>query len=498
MPAKIKRDWWKKKWPPLGDQSSGSNYDTVYKALKNYEHACRGKSIADRIQALDEIEDVIFPTINALKDEFTLPVTRKAVNNTLKDLASAVTSERSKLEKDGDREVEVWSRNFKQAVKSIGRLTALKKVEAGRYGLSLSLPVAVMRELENGGADGRLMAELDTVFDEKIKKIDAAVAKAAMKNGGIVVHGDVFPYFSQGFQEMQYEVERIPGRVLTQVAKNKRFARKYKRTKGVRIAKSSVDVAISAASFAVPGEQALAILGVVRATADLSKEIVTLCMTIERKHKILEWELKQLKKSYEKTRTSKEIGKQLLNSLVGTDVIASTKKVVDDFKEFRGAIALVSVRMSKKQLALKSLSKEIPRLDAELALVSGTVFELTVDSMSALSKRLKTSQAVLDNATKQFEKLKAQVDKDFGRLRKAEKALPILKKAVQQLQAGQSDTLDMALEKVDQTVQALFFAASFTDITVGSKAAQSYAMLAVSDWKSIADDLKGLKKYKTK
>lgn len=498
MAAKIKRDWWKKKWPPLGDQSAGSMYDTIYQALKVYERACRGISINARETELEQLETLIAPAIGGLKKEFKLPATRSVVQKNLQGLAHAIAMERGKLISEGDKVIHVWSRNYKQSIRNIGRLDALANVNADKYAVSLSLPVVVMRELENAGADGRLFTELDAVFDEKIKKINSEVTKDAGKNGGIVALDHVNPRFSQAFKELEYAVEAIPGRVLTQVAKNKRFARKYKRYKGVKITKSGIDVAIAAASFAVPGEQALAILGVIRALADLSQEIVNLCMTIERTHKILAWELERLQKSYEKARTSKEIGKQVVNSVVGTDVMSSTAKVVKDFKEFRGAIALVSVRMGKKQVALTKIQKEIPNLEAELANLYAEGFVLSIDKNSKTIKNIKNAQSKVDLAIKEAAKLKTAVDKNMGRLRKAESALPPLKKAIIELQAGQSKSLDFVLEKVDQAIQMLFFAGSYADISATGGAAQSYGMLAASDWKKLADELKELKKLKTK
>lgn len=498
MVAKIKRDWWKSAWPKLGDRSPGSRYDQVYKALKDYEHAKRGTSVANIVDALMTVTGVAQKVMKELNAEFRMAVTRKSVEKSLKELCSATDSEMSRLMRDGNKEVKVWSRNFKQAAGKTAKGQALAAVDAGNYGVTLTLPLIVVKELEHYNADTRLFTELNATFDAKLDDIENQLYKAAAPNGGIIPPDIAQILFDNSFEKLKDEIAAVPGAVLKQVSKNKRISRKYKRTKGVKIARSSVTVAISAASFAVPGEQALAIISLVRATADLAKEIVTLCMRLEAKQKILRWEIETLQKSYAEKRKGKEGGKQLVNSLAGTDVMLTTKKLVADFHEFRGATAMVAVRMGRKQAALRKILTESAKLQKDFQEMYDWVDDVSIKGLREGAKKINKAQKALDNMYKNTDKQITHLNKEITRVMRAEKAMPKMKAQVKAIKDGNDASIDAMLETIDETVKVLFYLGSFTDITAGAKAVESYAMLVVSEADRLVDAAKALKKYKTK
>ena len=116
MAAKLTRDWWKKKWPR--HYRIRGKAAELYNTLAEYERAVRSTSLGD-------MEMTLFFVINNIGDvrrecdkTFKLdPAMKKVVGKALDELFSAADSQRKKIDDAGQKEKQVWSKDFTKDLK---------------------------------------------------------------------------------------------------------------------------------------------------------------------------------------------------------------------------------------------------------------------------------------------------------------------------------------------------------------------------------------------
>ena len=465
--------WWKDLKPKGFD-------GRLENALKDFEKAVRTKNSGQVLDALMAIRFEL-PSTNAnLKKKFKAnPVKQKILKLELKELEKLIDREEKLVVSKGAKAIKVWSRDFSEEVKKQTNVGFLHVV-GGKVDVKLNL--MTIHALENSGTEARFFRALDDVFKNYVNAFADKIQSVGENGNYVLALSNRQAYKLQGLArkyviKLRETLEKQANWIIEGAACHHRTAKIFKKQRAMQITMASLGVAGGAAGIAMPGTTALAIVALVRSTAKLVEEVVSILMTLEAKYKSLCAQVKLLSDSYDKgTRGKKELAKTTVNALVGADVMVTYKAAVARLDDFMGSISVVADKVNLTQLKILSAISKLGDLNKTIKqnLENPQLFR-----NSLLGLKIASLEGNLD-------KMLDKMSDTMGRVVKAEKRVLKLKTKIDEL-GENSVPVQRAEQVIPIVVNLAFSIGSFSD----GIAASQQALNVTANVLGIANDAAG-------
>jgi len=261
-------------------------------------------------------------------------------------------------------------------------------------------------------------------------------------------------------------------------------AKFFKKKRAVEVSTATLGVAGGVAGIFVPGTNAVAAVVLIRSSAKLIEEVVTLLTKLEVKYDSVMAQITMLEKAFvsgQKNRDRKEVAKTTVNAVLGADVMVTHAAVVKRYEDFLGALAVLADRVNKAQGKILAAIAKLGDLDKAL---TKTIADQAAFAKTVTSKKIKTAEKALDS-------MLDKTSDTMARVVRAERATPRLTKALKDL-GKNSENADMAIKIIPVCINLAFAIGSFGDGIGASQTALNAANQSLGLMNAVASELKDM------
>ena len=473
--AKLDAKWWNSRMP--------AKFDSVlcYK-LKLYTAAVKTSNVANISDALMELRFAIDTERTNLIKKFKKSNPRlKSPLKDLDDMEKLVEREDRSLVKRGASEITVWSKNFCDAVASKQANQKFLKFNGGLIEVKLNL--MTVHSIEECGTQARFFRALEDAFDDEASSyadeirevVEARDGQPLMKLQCLKLQNSL----EKRVTKLNKQMVSISNGIADKAAADRKDAKAFKKEKAISITTASLGVIGSAAGVAMPGTLAVALVVLIRSTAKLGEEIVSLALTLEGHYKRVMAEVKMLEKSFNSgKRDGKEVTKISANAIIGADVFTTYSSCVKHHDEFLGTLSVLADRVNTQQLKIIEAIAKLGEIDKALVrqAVDGSAFKRS-------TLKIKT-----DMIASQLDKTLDSASDTMNRVVAAERSAPKLRDELMKL-GGNSKTVKVAEVVIPACVNLALSIGSFSDGVVASKHAATLTVGAVGLASDISSEI---------
>lgn len=483
--AKLTSTWWAKTKPANFKEK---NLDT---ALKGFEAAVRNGNSGVVLDAIFNVRNEIPFTRNALKKALKAnPVKFKVLQIELNELEKLLDREDKLVLMNGAKQIKVWSRSFsgevtKQCQKKIPLQNYLK-FTGGTTEVRLDL--MTIHAVENSGAEARFLREVNDTFDAEVEEFVQYVVERVSNASGLGLSQNALKLLNMKANDQAKSIEKKLVKLAIKTADNAAMyhdaAKFFKKKRAVDVTTATLGVAGGVAGIFVPGTNAVAAVVLIRSSAKLIEEVVTLLTRLEIKYDSVMAQITILQKAFasgQKNRDRKEVAKTTVNAVLGADVMVTHAAVVKRYEDFLGALAVLADKVNKAQGKILAAIAKLGDLDKALA---KTVADQAAFAKTVTSKKIKIAEKSLDT-------MLDKASDTMARVVRAERATPRLTKALKDL-GKNSENADMAIKIIPVCINLAFAIGSFGDGIGASQTALNVANQTIGLMDAVAGELKDM------
>ncbi len=483
--AKLTSAWWAKTKP---DSFKDKDLDN---ALKGFENAVRNGNSGVVLDSILNVRNEIPFTRTALEKSLKAnPVKLKVLQIELNELEKLLDREDQQVLKSGATQIKVWSRSFSDEVtEQCQKRFPLEKYLKFTGGTTeVRLDLMTVHAVENSGAEARFLREVNDTFEAEVSEFVKYIKEHVSKAEGFGLSQNAVKLLNMKANDRAKSIEKKLVILATMTADKAAMyhdaAKFFKKKRAVEITVASLSVAGGVAGIFVPGTTALAAVVLIRSSANLIEEVVTLLTKLEVKYDSVMVQIKMLEKAFEsgqKNRDRKEVAKTTVNAVLGADVMVTHAAVVKRYEDFLGALAVLADKVNKAQGKILAAISKLGDLDNALA---KTVADQSAFARTVTDRKIKIAESSLD----------AMLDKTsdtMARVVRAERATPRLTKALTDL-GKNSENADKAIQIIPVCINLALAIGSFGDGINASQAALNVANQTIGLMNAVASELKDL------